>query len=377
MPDGDFDRFRRRQLRSVPLARPRPARPRYARAYGTRDRTPARRSRRPCRTWERRCCRDCTRGRSSTCGARSGRGPRRTSCTGAASLALHLPAGQCGPARRVAGAEHEPVHPRARPGHDQFALDPVRSRRSAGRDGAAGVHAALPALRLGRTRRGGDLGDAGSDDHGSAGARTCDAPRRCGDRHHEPARDDCAVGPRDRAARGTGDRLAGPAHGRRVPAPEGRRPRSRRRAPHWIAARSLFLGHQARVAARQRARRARARGARRTRVRHDRQLARLEARRAGNATSPTSTNASRTLLLDLSDRRPGTPFMLELLRIPRALLPTRRAVVAAATTRRSPRSAGTKCRSAASPATSRPRCSARPASSRAWPRTPTAPAASC
>ena len=37
----------------------------------------------------------------------------------------------------------------------------------------------------------------------------------------------------------------------------------------------------------------------------------------------------------------------------------------------------TRSRSPASPATSRRRCSARPASSPAWPRTPTAPAASC
>ena len=44
---------------------------------------------------------------------------------------------------------------------------------------------------------------------------------------------------------------------------------------------------------------------------------------------------------------------------------------------RSPRCSAARCRSPASPATSRPPPSARPASRPAWPRTPTAPAASC
>ena len=58
---------------------------------------------------------------------------------------------------------------------------------------------------------------------------------------------------------------------------QGRRPRARGRPAHRTAARSLFLGHQAGLAARSRAGSTSARGKRRTRFRHDRQLAGVEA----------------------------------------------------------------------------------------------------
>ena len=103
------------------------------------------------------------------------------------------------------------------------------ARRHAGGDGAARVHAALSALRLGRARRRGDLGDAGRDDRRSARAGARDAGGRGGDRHHQPARDDGAVGPQHRPADRAGDRLAGPPHGRPVPATASRGPRARGR----------------------------------------------------------------------------------------------------------------------------------------------------
>ena len=185
-------------------------------------------------------------------------------------LALHLPRRRDRAPRRLArapsahglrrpgvgvgsstrGPTHAPIRARPRPGHDQFAIHPVRPRRQRRRIRAARIHAALPALRLGRARRRGDLGDAGGDDRGSAGAGAGDPGGSRGGRHHEPARDDGAVGPPLRATGGAGDRLAGPAHGGGLRSAQVRRPRARDLAPHRLAARSLLLGHEARVAAR-------------------------------------------------------------------------------------------------------------------------------
>ena len=79
------------------------------------------------------------------------------------------------------------------------------------------------------------------------------ARRRGGDRDHQPARDGRRLGPLDRAAVRPGDRLAGPPHGgplRRA----GRAGRPRPRAPaHRARARPVLQRHQVRVAAAARA----------------------------------------------------------------------------------------------------------------------------
>ncbi len=92
------------------------------------------------------------------------------------------------------------------------------------------------------------------------------------DRDHEPARDDAPVGPSDRPAGRACDRLAGPAHRRALP-------RARSRADplaHRARTRSVLLGDEARVAAA----RTSPPGAR---LRHGRQLARVEADRGRGA----------------------------------------------------------------------------------------------
>ena len=84
-------------------------------------------------------------------------------------------------------------------------------------------------------------------------------------RHHEPARNGGRVGTQHRQADSPGHRLAGPPHGRGMRAPKERRRGGPGPAAHGSAARSLFLGHEDRLAAgrgRRRAGACRARGAR-------------------------------------------------------------------------------------------------------------------
>ncbi|MDZ7636744.1 MAG: FGGY-family carbohydrate kinase [Bryobacterales bacterium] len=77
-------------------------------------------------------------------------------------------------------------------------------------------------------------------------------------------------------------------------------------------------------------------------------------------------------------RRPGTTSCWQLLRHPARPAAAACARQRGSSARREPRLARrSRCRSPAWPATSRPRSSARPALAPAWPRTPTAPAASC
>jgi glycerol kinase len=87
------------------------------------------------------------------------------------------------------------------------------------------------------------------------------------------------------------------------------------------------------------------------------------------------SNASRTMLFDIHRNR-WDEELLTLLDIPREVLP---AVHPSSTPMATPwpTFSAHPSPSAASPATSRPHCSGRPASVPAWPRTPTAPVASC
>ena len=176
------------------------------------------------------------------------------------------------------------IRPRARSGHHQLAFAVVRRRRPGRRAGPARIHAALSAARAGSNTTPSRSGD-------SQRATIAAALRR---RRRLTPRDIAAVGITNQREttvlwdRATGEPVA-PAivwQDRRTAACEQLRAaghRSRDRRAHRAAARSLFLRHQARLAARPRARRARPRGARRTGLRHDRQLAAVQPQRPAPA----------------------------------------------------------------------------------------------
>ena len=120
---------------------------------------------------------------------------------------------------------HRPPH--ERPRHRRRHHRRHRGRRRRGRvdrgQGLPGVRPALPAAGLGRARARRRSGRPPS----RPPARSLDAGRRrraAGGRHHQPARDDPAVGPRDARLAAAGDRLAGPAYRRHL------RPAARPRA---------------------------------------------------------------------------------------------------------------------------------------------------
>ena len=85
----------------------------------------------------------------------------------------------------------------------------------------------FPQPGLGRARSRRDLGDADRRRDGGARARAPAAARHRRHRHHQPARDDGRLGPRDRSSRLQRDRLAGPPHGGLLRPAEARRPRRR------------------------------------------------------------------------------------------------------------------------------------------------------
>ena len=205
-------------------------------------------------------------------------------------------------------------------------------------------------------------------------ARAGSGARHRRDRHHEPARDDGAVGARHRPAGRQRDRLAGPAHGAACAtrcAPPGTR---RDRAPRPDSCSTRTSPAPSSSGCSTTCRGARARAARRTRLRHDRLLARLESHAAARSHVTDPSNASRTLLFDIH-AGDWDDELLALFDVPRSRAAARRAVVGrlrAGDGRRRRRA-----RSPASPATSRRRCSGRPAMRPGSRRTPTAPAASC
>ena len=96
----------------------------------------------------------------------------------------------------------------------------------------------------------------------------------------------------------------------------------------------------------------------------------------GRVHATDATNASRTMLFDIA-RQAWDPTMLAALRIPESVLPRGPRLLPPSSARPTPTSSAPRSRSWASPATSRRRRWARPASTPAWARAPTAPAASC
>ena len=149
----------------------------------------------------------------------------------------------------------------------------------------------------------------------------CRAERHRRHRHHQPARDDGDLGPRDRHAAAQRHRLAGPPHGGALPRAEGSRdtrPMFPRRTgllldPYFSATKAEWLLDHIPGA------RARAR-ARRTCVRHHRQLADLEADRRQGARHRCHQCLAHAVARS-QDARTGTMDMLRLFGVPRAMLP--------------------------------------------------------
>ncbi len=221
--------------------------------------------------------------------------------------------------------------------------------------------------RSGRRSRG-VLGEALA----SAGAR---AARRRRDRHHQPARDHGGLGPRD----GRPIAIAIVWQDRRTAALATRceraGPRGERRTRDRPVIDPYFSAHQARwlldhvPGARARAERASSPSAP--------SISWLIWNLTGGApTSPTSPTPRARCSSTFDSRRLGRPSCCDLFDVPRAVLPKSRRLVGQLR-RVASRARRGACRSPASPATSRRRSSARRASARAWPRIPTAPAASC
>ena len=128
-------------------------------------------------------------------------------------------------------------------------------------------------------------------------------------RHRQPAGVDDRVGPRHRRAGRPGHRLAGPAHGRRVP-----RARGRGHPP-----RAEPVGDEARVPARHGRPRPRPRD---LVLRHRRHVDRVDAVRTAPLHVTDQSNAGVTGLRARRRQRTGTTHVLDALRIPRRVLPT-------------------------------------------------------
>ena len=262
------------------------------------------------------------------------------------------------------------------PGHVQLARHRVPPQRAHRGDGAAGVPPDLPAARLGGARRRGDLGHAARHRARGAGARRPAGGRHRRHRHHQPARDHGAVEPPQRPAHPPRHRLAGPPHRAAVRAAARARGHGRPgAAQHRAGDRPLLQRHQDPLAAGPRERRAHRRRAWRPGLRHHRQLAAVEADRRPRACHRREQRGAHDAVRHPPQRvgpraaegaaRARQPAAARVPQQPRV----RRDRPPSGSARRSP--------SPASPATSRPRCSARPASRPGWRRTPTAPAASC
>ena len=118
-----------------------------------------------------------------------------------------------------------------RSGHHVLARHRVPQRHLHRRHRAAGIPAAFPGLGLGRARARGHLDLDGRGLPRGAGKGRPEGERHRRDRHHQPARDHCRVGPRDGAGRAPRHRLAGPPHIRHLRQTEERRPRARRFRP--------------------------------------------------------------------------------------------------------------------------------------------------
>ena len=249
-----------------------------------------------------------------------------------------------------------------------------RRGRQCGVPRVRGVPAALPPAGLGGARAGADL--AGDAVRVPPGAAQRLRPQRHRGGPDQPARDRGALGPEHARRPAPGRGLAGPALGHDLrPAARGRArgPGPRADRP---AVRPVLHRHQADLAGRERPVRLGGSHGRRRRGRHRRQLPGRPADRRANGTSRTR-RTPRGPCSTTSTRAPG--------RTSSASCSAYRGRHCPGSCRRTAkwaaplpaRSSGWTCRWRASRATSRRRCSARPASPRASRSAPTAPGRSC
>ena len=159
---------------------------------------------------------------------------------------------------------------RNRSGHNIDPRHRVRRRHVGRRFGAAGIPAAFSGRRRSRARSRGPVVEHGCDvPRGDAqGGRHGKRHRR--HRHHQSARNHARLGPRHGPATASRHRVARPAHRGCLHEAARTRPRTGLRGQDRTFARSLFLRHQACVAARSCAGRTGAGRARRPRLRHGR-----------------------------------------------------------------------------------------------------------
>ena len=256
--------------------------------------------------------------------------------------------------------------PRPRPGHLQLAQHRLRRARPASSPWRSASSADLSAARLGRARP-----DARSGSSQLATAREALAQGRArtpatsrAHRHHQPARDHARLEPRDRRADPQRHRLAGPAHRAAVRRSCASAASSRCSASDRACVLDAYfsgtklgwlLDHVPGARAQARARRAG--------LRHRRHLADLAAhrRRAVHA-HRRRRNASRTLLFDVRTQRVGRRAAAGCSTSRASCCPRCMPSSARLRRHRRRRCSARRSRSAASPATSRARCSARPAS---------------
>ena len=261
-------------------------------------------------------------------------------------------------------------------GSTALVVDPDGARAGPRLRGAA---AALPAAGLGRARLRAEIWATTVQALGQALAAAGDrAGRDRGDRHHQPARDRHPLGARLRAARrqrASSGSAGAPPRSATASGPTGPSPRSGARPGSWSTPTSR-APRSAGCSTRSPALRPRAERGELCFGTVDSWLLWQLTGGAVHATDPS--NASRTLCYDIH----ALGWDEELLPHPRRAdgAPARREAVGRACSGRPPRRRLRRCRAAsrwpASRAISRPRSSARPASSPAWPRTPTAPDAS-
>ena len=147
---------------------------------------------------------------------------------------------------------------------------------------------------------------------------------------------------------------------------QGRRDTKRVQRQDRPGARRLFLRHQAAAGSSTMFRaRATGRDSGRTGVRHDRQLARSGSSPAGATHVTDASNASRTLLFNIHDGDWDDELLRAVRRSARSVA-ARLCHLAASSAKRQANCSPHAFRSRASPATSRPRCSASAVSRPAW-----------
>ena len=220
---------------------------------------------------------------------------------------------------------------RRRPGHHQHPIHDLRPRRQRGRPAPARARADPAAGRAGSSTTRSRSGSAPGGHPDRAERRpACSAVRPGRDRHHQPARDHRGVEPHDRAPVLQRDRLAGHPHRPdRLRARAGRARATSSAHKAGLPPATYFSGGKIQWILENVDGLRAAAETRRRDLRQHRQLADVEPhrrRRRRRRTSPTSTNASRTMLMDL-ETLDWDDELLGFFDIPRAMLPRDPAVV--------------------------------------------------